>query len=142
MTSHEWFEKSTIALQMRIRVDSSLRDKPLDRQLLNRFATEIRGRGDVCDMGCGPGHITRYLRLAGTNVFGLDVSPRMVERGRQLNPDISFQVGNMIALDLRDETLAGIAAFYAIVNIPPDSLPSVFKEMARVLQPGRLLLIS
>ncbi len=47
-----------------------------------------------------------------------------------------------MALDLQDETLAGISAFYAIVNIPKESLPLVFREMERVLQPGGLLLLA
>ena len=47
-----------------------------------------------------------------------------------------------MSLDLPDGTLAGIAAFYAIVNIPKESLPSVFREMQRVLQPGGLLLLA
>ena len=119
-----------------------LESKPLDRELLDRFANEIRGRGDVCDMGCGFGHIARYVRDAGINVFGLDLSPGMVEQGRQLYPDIPFRVGNMMALDLGDETLAGIVGFYAIVNIPHDSLATVFQEMARVLTPGGLLLLA
>jgi trans-aconitate methyltransferase len=77
-----------------------LQNKPFDRELLNRFATEVGQRGEVCDMGCGPGHIARYLRDAGTTVFGLDISQRMIEQARQLNPDISFREGNMLALDL------------------------------------------
>jgi SAM-dependent methyltransferase len=48
----------------------------------------------------------------------------------------------MLALDLEDGTLGGIAAFYAIVNIPKESLPLVFREMERVLQPGGLLLLA
>ena len=75
-------------------------------------------------------------------MFGLDLSPQMIEQARQLSPDISFQVGDMAALGLEDETLAGIVAFYAIVNIPRGSLPTVFQEMARVLRPGGLLLLS
>lgn len=119
-----------------------LESKPLDQERLNRFVAEVRGRGDVCDMGCGPGHIARYVRDRGISVFGLDLSPRMVEQARKLKPDISFQVGDMLALDLQDEALAGIIAFYAIVNIPLDSLRTVFQEMARVLQPGGLMLLS
>ena len=83
----------------------------------------MAGRGEVCDMGCGPGHVARYLRDVGATVFGLDIAPRMVEQARQLNPHISFREGNMMALDIPDRTLAGIAAFYAIVNIPKESLP-------------------
>src|ERR1700747_3391532 len=104
-----------------------LQHKPLDRQLLDRFAARVAERGQVCDMGCGPGQVARYLRDAGAAGFGLDLSPRMVEQARRLTPDISFREGNMMALDLPDAALAGIAAFYAIVNIPEESLPSVFR---------------
>ena len=124
------------------RIASELQHKPFDRELLDRFAAAVAGRGDVCDMGCGPGHVARYLHDAGTTVFGLDLSPRMVGQARQLNPGVSFREGNMMALEMKDSTLAGIAAFYAIVNIPHESLPRVFKEMRRVLQPGGLLLLS
>ena len=119
-----------------------LQHKPFDRQLLDRFAARIAGRGQVCDMGCGPGQVARYLRDAGAEGFGVDLSPRMVELARQLNPDIPFREGNMMALDLAEGTLAGIAAFYAIVNIPEESLPSVFREMHRVLAPDGLLLVA
>jgi trans-aconitate methyltransferase len=62
------------------RIFNELQHKPLDRELLNRFASEVVGRGEVCDMGCGPGHVARYLRDKGTTVFGLDLSPRMLEQ--------------------------------------------------------------
>ena len=93
-------------------------------------------------MGCGPGHVARYLRDAGSSVFGLDLSPGMLEQARKLNPDIPFREGNMLSLDIADGTLAGIAALYAIVNIPRESLPSVFREMQRVLAPDGLLLLA
>jgi ubiquinone/menaquinone biosynthesis C-methylase UbiE len=124
------------------RIFYELQHKPFDRELLDGFVAEVKGRGEVCDMGCGPGHVARYLRDAGATVFGLDISPRMLEQARQFNPDISFREGNVMALDLQDATLAGITAFYAIVNIPKESLPLIFEEMKRVLQPGGLLLLA
>ena len=119
-----------------------LQGKPLDRQLLTRFATEVIGRGQVCDLGCGPGHVARYLRDAGADVSGVDLSPRMVEIARRLSPGIRFDEGNMLELPLGSETLAGITAFYAIVNLEFALLPQVFREMKRVLVPGGLLLLA
>jgi len=124
------------------RISDELRHKPIDRELLDRFAKQTNGRGEVCDMGCGPGHVGRYLREAGASVFGLDLSPRMLDQARKLNPDISFREGNMMSLDIPDGTLAGIAAFYAIVNIAKPSLPVVFREFQRVLRPSGLLLLA
>src|ERR1700738_170328 len=48
----------------------------------------------------------------------------------------------MMGLGLEDRTLAGITAFYALGNISKESLPLVFREMERVLQPGGLLLLA
>lgn len=48
----------------------------------------------------------------------------------------------MLALDLPDQSLAGIATMYGIVNLPGYSLPTAFREMWRVLKPGGLLLMS
>jgi SAM-dependent methyltransferase len=110
--------------------------------VLNRFAAQVRQGGDVCDLGCGPGQVARYMRDAGAAIFGIDLSPRMIEQARQLNSDIPFREGDMMALDIPDATLAGIVAFYAIVNTPKESLPSVFQEMERVLKPGGLLLLA
>jgi SAM-dependent methyltransferase len=124
------------------RLFKELEHKPLDRELLDRFAAEVAGQGQVCDMGCGPGQVARYLRDAGANVFGLDLSPRMLEQAREFNPDIHFVVADMTSRYFQDGVLAGIAAFYAIVNLPKESLPAVFKEMHRVLQPEGLLLLA
>jgi SAM-dependent methyltransferase len=122
------------------RIADELQHKPLDRELLDRFAKQTGG-GEVCDMGCGPGQVAGYLRHAGASVFGLDLSPGMLEQARKLNPDILFREGNMLSLDLADATLAGVAAFYAIVNIPRKSLPLIFREIHRVLKSGGLLLL-
>jgi len=124
------------------KIYSELQHKPFDRDLLTRFANAVRGHGKICDMGTGPGHVARYLRDAGADVFGLDLSPQMLEQARRLSPDISFREGNMLAVDLEDASLAGITAFYAIANIPAESLPIIFGEMQRVLKPGGMLLLS
>lgn len=123
------------------RIYDELRHKPFDKEILNRFVARVAERGEVCDMGCGPGQIARYLHERGAKVFGIDISPRMVEEARRLNPDIRFEVGDMMGLPLNDSVLAGITAFYAIVNIDPGALPLVFREMNRVLRPGGLLLL-
>ena len=123
-------------------IADELKDKPFDRVVLDRFAERVAGKGRVCDLGCGPGHVGRYLYARGTDVFGIDLSPGMVEQARRLNPDIEFRQGDMRALTLPDGELAGIAAFYSIIHIPREEVTAVLKELRRVLQPGGLLLLA
>lgn len=70
-----------------------LRQKPLDRKLLDQFTDRVRGTGLVCDLGCGPGQVAHYLHEHGVAVCGVDLSPGMVERARQLNQGIEFVQG-------------------------------------------------
>jgi ubiquinone/menaquinone biosynthesis C-methylase UbiE len=121
-------------------VFEELQHKPLDRALLDRFAKEVQG--PVCDMGCGPGHIARYLHGQGASVSGIDLSPEMVERARRLNPDVSFSAGDMLALNVPDDTFAGIAAFYSIIHIQRADVVRALRELRRVLKPRGLLLMS
>jgi ubiquinone/menaquinone biosynthesis C-methylase UbiE len=124
------------------RIYDELRSKPLDRKLLDRFAESVRKAGVVCDLGCGPGQIARYLHERGVAVCGMDLSAGMIERARQLNPDIEFHQGDMRALPIRDNTWAGITAFYAIVNLPSSDVVKALYEMLRVLKPGGCLFLA
>jgi SAM-dependent methyltransferase len=121
---------------------NELAHKPLDRLLLNKFAKLVEGLGPVCDLGCGPGQIARYLSDKGLPAFGLDLSAKMVEKARQLNPDIEFIQGDMTALEVEDDSWGGIAAFYSIIHIPHDQVVDVLRELRRVLVPGGWLLLS
>ena len=124
------------------RIYDELQHKPLDRQLLDRFAANVRDTGPACDMGCGPGHVARYLREQGVQIYGIDLSSAMVEQARRLNPGIVFQQGDMRALDAPDGAWAGIAAFYSLIHIPRDEIVCTLGELWRVLRPGGLLLLA
>ena len=124
------------------RIADELKDKPLDRMLLEEFAARVNGASRVCDLGCGPGHVARYLRDCGVDIFGLDLSPGMLEQARKLNPNIEFQQGNLLALDVEDEAWAAIVAFYSIVHIPKADVPQAFRVMQRVLKPGGFLFLA
>jgi SAM-dependent methyltransferase len=124
------------------RIADELQHKPLDRALLDRFAAATRYRGPVCDMGCGPGHVARYLKEKGVNVAGYDLSPKMVEAARRLNPGISFHQADMTALDHADGAWVALVAFYSLIHIPRPEITGTLREFRRVLQPGGLLLLA
>jgi SAM-dependent methyltransferase len=124
------------------RIFDELQHKPLDRQLLDQFATSVREVGPPCDMGCGPGHVARYLHEHGVQVCGIDLSPEMVKRAKQLTPEVEFRAGDMMALDAPDAAWAGIAAFYSMIHISRSDMLRALEELRRVLRPNGLLLLA
>ena len=117
-------------------------NKPFDRACLDRVAREVGNLGPVCDLGCGPGQIARYLHRQGVDTLGVDLSHRMVAEAQRLNPDIHFHQGDMLSLPDADNSWGGIAAFYCIIHIPREHIVDALREMKRVLKPGGMLLIA
>ncbi|MFJ9028620.1 class I SAM-dependent methyltransferase [Streptomyces sp. NPDC102274] len=124
-------------------VSSGLDAKPLDRALLAAFAELVQagGNGLVADVGCGPGQVTVVLRRLGLDVFGIDLSPEMIAVARRTYPDLRFEVGSMLALDLPRASLGGLLAYYSIIHIPWERRSDVFFEFHRVLAPGGQLMV-
>jgi SAM-dependent methyltransferase len=121
---------------------NELDGKPFDREILDRFAASVKGRGRVCDLGCGPGQIARYLAARNVDAFGIDASAAMIATARRLNPKLDFQQGNFFALDLADGALAGIAAFYSLIHCARAEMGRAVTELACVLQTGGRLLMT
>ena len=117
-------------------------DKPFDRDCLDRLAREVGDLGPICDLGCGPGQIARYLHRKGVATLGVDLSPRMVAEAQKLNHEIHFHQGDMLSLPDADNSWGGIAAFYCIIHIPRGKIVDAVREMKRVLIPGGVLLLS
>src|SRR5215469_12495089 len=131
-----------IAAEYTRRIAGELEHKPLDRMLLDEFAGRLKGAGRVCDLGCGPGHVAGYLHDRGVDVFGIDLSPGMIEQARKRNAAVRFRQGNMLALDVEDAAWAAIVAFYSIVHIPKTDILQSLREMFRVLRAGGLLFLA
>jgi ubiquinone/menaquinone biosynthesis C-methylase UbiE len=124
-------------------VASGLDDRPLDRALLGAFAELVRAGGNdlVADVGCGPGRVTILLSKLGLDAFGIDLSPGMLEVARRTYPQLRFEEGSMLALDLPDASLGGLLAYYSIIHIPWEQRAQVFAEFHRVLAPGGVLML-
>jgi ubiquinone/menaquinone biosynthesis C-methylase UbiE len=131
-----------VAAEYARRLLDELDHKPTDRALLDRFAASVAGKGRVMDVGTGPGQVAVYLHSRGVDAFGVDFSAAMVAEAQAANPHVQFRQGDMRSLDLPDNSLAGITAFYSIIHIDRSGVTAVLEELRRVLQPGGLLLLS
>jgi SAM-dependent methyltransferase len=119
-----------------------IRLKPICEFFLRDFVKSIPENGLICDMGCGPGQVARYIRQEFPHpVCGVDLSPLMIAEAKKINPGIPFEardIFNMTEKAIYD----GIAGMYFIVNFPPAKLALVFQKLHQLLNPGGKLVLS
>jgi len=119
-----------------------LSHKHLDRILLSQFAQENKD-GRCIDLGCGPGQTTKFLFNCGMgNIIGTDLSSAMISKAKEINPQIHFEVADMLNLHYKDKSFSAAVAFYAIVNFTLEKVKIAFKEIKRILKDGGQVLFS
>jgi len=117
-------------------------NKTYDRKILDEFSQYFNSNSIIYDIGCGPsGHIGHYLFEKGFNVIGVDISKKCIEIASKYNPDMKFIEMDMINLELDDNSIDGIIAYYSIIHVPKKYISKVFQEFHRVLKVGGKLLV-
>jgi len=92
----------------------------------------------ILDMGSGGGHNDIHLKKH-YKVTGLDLSPKMIENARKLNPDVEYIEGDMrtARLDKKfDTVLLADAVMYMSTE---EDLLAAFKTAFHHLNPGGVL---
>ena len=94
----------------------------------------------LLDVGCGPGTITVDLaaHVAPGQVIGVDTSAEVLERARrhaaELGAPVSFQVGDVYALDFPDASFDVVHAHEVLQHLTDPV--AALREMRRVTRPG------
>jgi SAM-dependent methyltransferase len=99
---------------------------------------DVAGRR-VLEIGCGSAPCARWLRRAGADVVGLDLSAGMLARAAVLNRatgiDVPLLQADAGALPLADASVDGACSAFGGLPFVADA-GAVFAEVARVLRPG------
>ncbi|MEP6600045.1 MAG: class I SAM-dependent methyltransferase [Actinomycetota bacterium] len=103
---------------------------------------ELTGVGTIADLGCGPGHVTRFLAARHADVIGIDLSPGMINVARLQAPKVAFAVGSMLHLPVAAGAWSGAIALYSIIHLTADERATACREFARAVRPGGWLLVA
>lgn len=107
-----------------------------DPYLLKRlyFHLNPTKSGMYLEIGCGSGNYTSKLHQLGVSIIGIDPSIEMLQKARNNNSNIEYQLGKAEKIKLPDSSMDGVVAFLTIHHWT--SLELGFQEIGRVLKPG------
>ena len=95
----------------------------------------------VLDAGCGRGEFLVACREAGIDARGVDTNERSVADLRQRGLNVALAGIPECFGAIGDASLGSIAAMHVVEHLPVDALFALFRESARVLRRGGLLMI-
>jgi ubiquinone/menaquinone biosynthesis C-methylase UbiE len=100
------------------------------------------GPGEVLDAGMGPGRLCEQLAMRGWTVSGVDISEQMVRHARARLSDGKERLrqGTLDQLPFPDASFDAVTATGVLEYAA--SVPVAVRELARVLRPGGLAVLS
>lgn len=99
---------------------------------------------NILDVGCGTGsHLELYQRYK-CNLFGIDLSPSMLNVARErLGDSAQLDFGNATEMPYEDDMFDLVISMLSLHEMSPETRSAVLNEIKRVLNSdGRLLLIA
>ncbi|UAY52218.1 class I SAM-dependent methyltransferase [Ferruginibacter albus] len=90
----------------------------------------------VLDVGCGTGHLTKWIKDQGYNVVGVEPSKGMREFAEKNFPDIRFINSISSEIPLADNSFDLILAFEVLRYMDESETINTYKEFHRLLKPG------
>jgi len=113
--------------------------------LLASSITASQNNPTIVDVGCGDGHLVWSINEAGliavgSNVIGIDISPRRIQRFRSLTGFEAILADGHLMPTLESASVDLALSTMVIEHIPDEHGHA--EELARILKPGGLLYLS
>ncbi|MFC7072074.1 class I SAM-dependent methyltransferase [Halovenus rubra] len=111
-----------------------------DADLIDELRSDCPQDPQIVDIGCGDG--ARTLSNLPDGSLGIDFSRQGLQLAGSTVPSAKRVQADMCALPLDDSCADALTAYHAVFHVERTSHPTVYREFARVLKPGGMLLMT
>ena len=109
--------------------------RPATADFLDRW---LPAKGNLLDIGCGPGHYCAALNRPDRSCMGIDLDPGMIVRAAREHPEGDFRILGMEEIGLLRQ--GGYAGIFCIGNVlphlPSPGLAGFVLDIKKLLAPG------
>ena len=121
----------------------SQRDPEIGVDEISRLAGMVPVGSTVLDIGCGDGiPITKSLIDHGCSVYGIDSSPKMIDRFKVHFPDVTVQCADALNSEFFDLQFDAIVAYGMIFHLTQFDQARLIQNVSEHLIPGGLFLFN
>ena len=108
-------------------------------EAIETFLKHLPRSSTILDAGCGPGHHSRFIKMAGFDPVGLDFSRSMLAIATAKNEHISFEHGDILFHPLPLAYFDGVWSAVTLNHIPAEDLPIALKNLVTTLRWGGII---
>lgn len=111
---------------------------------IEEFSKYVLIKARILDVGCGYGRtLDELYRNNYKNLIGIDFSEKLIERGKNLYPNLTLRIQHTEDIDLPDNSVNAVILFAVLTCIIDDNAQKhLLSEIKRVLKPNGIIYIN
>ncbi len=142
-------DKTKLAVDIFNKHAQGYQDKFMDVEIYDHtfdiFCEQIKNKnGDILELACGPGNITRYLlkKHPGFKILGTDLAPNMIALAKKNNPTAEFQIMDCRDLFKFPKKFDGIMCGFCLPYLSKEETLKLIEDAALLLKPNGVFYLS
>ena len=104
------------------------------KKQLDNFLKRLRKGSKILDIGCGTGHVARYLSKKGFNVVGVDLSERMLVTAKQKSPQSDFYLMDVREIKFKPQSYDAVLCLFVLNHVDHKEAKKVIGKMSKILR--------
>lgn len=111
---------------------------------LEKLTPYLQTDSQIIEYGCGYGRVLNHLHINNyTNVLGFDLSPGMINRGKEQFPHLNLQTINHAKIPLKEHAVDAVILSTVLCCIPSnEAQEQIIQEIKRILKPQGILYLT
>ena len=104
----------------------------------------LKDKAKILEIGCGPGNITKYLlsKRFDFDIFGIDISPNMIELAKKNNPEARFAIMDSREIDDIKTKYDGIVCGFCLPYLSQTDSIKLITDCSKLLNENGLIYLS
>lgn len=111
------------------------------KEQLDKFIKQLKPNSKIIDIGCGTGHVVKYLAEQGFTVLGIDFSKKMLKIAKQRCEKCEFLLTDIRDFDYGNQEYDAAIIAFSLIHVTDQEISLLLPKINKGIKQGGVIFV-